>query len=226
MYLLVYVHRPDAIDGDATLAVAVSLIQHGTPDIAALGASEGLLPGLSRMGSFGADGHLYSKKGVTPSLFLLPFVLIAQAAPWLTIRATAMLFNPVVTALTAVVLYSFLVDAKFSPRTAWRTALLYGVATFAISYTRTLFGEPLAALLLLWAVVATPIFWGRVGIGVVRGHQFIVCGHAGVGSDFCHCYALWGCQNAGGFVLTAPFWVEAMRLFIAGAAVWRLFAGV
>jgi hypothetical protein len=152
IYLLVYVHRPDAIDGDATLAVAVSLIQHGTPDIAALGASEGLLPGLSRMGSFGADGHLYSKKGVTPSLFLLPFVLIAQAAPWLTIRATAMLFNPVVTALTAVVLYSFLVDAKFSPRTAWRTALLYGVATFAISYTRTLFGEPLAALLLLWAV--------------------------------------------------------------------------
>ncbi len=152
IYLLVYINRPDAIDGDATLAVAVSFVQHGTPDIAALGASEGLLPGLSRMGSFGMDGHLYSKKGVTPSLFLLPFVLVAQAAPWLSIRATAMLFNPLVTALTAVVLYSFLLDTKFSARTAWLTALLYGIATFAISYTRTLFGEPLAALLILMAV--------------------------------------------------------------------------
>lgn len=152
IYLLVYLNRPDAIDGDATLAVTVSFVQHGTPDIAVLGASEGLLPGLSRMGSFGTDGQLYSKKGVTPSLLLLPFVIIAQAAPWLTIRAVAMLFNPLVTALTGVVLYSFLLDWKYSPRTAWFTALIYGLATFALSYTRTLFGEPLAALLVLVGV--------------------------------------------------------------------------
>jgi len=32
-------------------------------------------------------------------------------------------------------------------------ALLFGVATFAITYVKTLFGEPLAALLLLLAVM-------------------------------------------------------------------------
>src|SRR5690349_20018218 len=93
VYLLAYINRPDAIDGDATLAAAVSLVQHGTPDIAQLGAPEGLLPAMSRMGSFGSDGQLYSKKGVTPSIFLLPLVGAAHLAPWLMMRATAMLFN-------------------------------------------------------------------------------------------------------------------------------------
>ena len=154
VYLIVYVGIPTTIDGKATLAVASSLVKYGTPDMMVLGSAEGLLPPVSRMGSFGEDGLLYAKKGVVPSLLLLPLVALAHIVPGLPVRATAMLFNPFVTTLTALLLYEFARKLSYRPRTAFITALTYGVGTFAVIYTQTLFGEPLAALLLLGAVFA------------------------------------------------------------------------
>jgi hypothetical protein len=81
-------------------------------------------------------------------------VLLTRLLPWLDVRATAMLFNPLVTMATALCLYTLVRWLAYSPRTAFIVALLYGVATFAITYVKTLFGEPLAALLLLGAVMA------------------------------------------------------------------------
>jgi hypothetical protein len=147
--MTVYLGGPGSIDGSATLTVAASFLKHGTPDIAIMGSSEALLPPLARMGSFGVDGLLYAKKGVTPSLALLPLVALAQAVPVLPLRATALLLNPVVTALTTVLLYTFARHLDYRPRTAFSVSLVYGLATYAIIYTTTLFGEPLAALLLL-----------------------------------------------------------------------------
>ncbi len=154
LYLLVYVPRINSADGEAILAVAAAAMRHGIPDIAVTGANEALIPfEFARMGAFGMDGGYYSKKGVTPSLALLPLVFAAERVPWLTTRATAMLFNPLVTTLTALALYTLLRWLKYRPRTAFLTGLLYGIATFALVYTKTLFGEPLAALLLLLAVM-------------------------------------------------------------------------
>jgi hypothetical protein len=64
-----------------------------------------------------------------------------------------MLLNPLVTAATAVVLYTLARRLDYRPRAAFALGLVYGLGTFAIAYTRTLFGEPLAALLLLVAVL-------------------------------------------------------------------------
>jgi hypothetical protein len=155
IYLLVYVPHVSSIDGEAILATAASTVRHGVPDIAVVGANDALLPfDMSRMGTFGLDGAYYSKKGVTPSVALVPLVILAEAFPWLDARATAMLFNPLITAATALCLYTLARWLGYKPRTVFVVALLYGTATFAIVYVKTLFGEPLAALLLFGAVMA------------------------------------------------------------------------
>jgi hypothetical protein len=106
------------------------------------------------LGAVGLDGALYTKKGLTPSIAMLPLVALADALPWLTTRATVMLFNPLVTALTGALLYTFTRKLGYAARTAFTVGLIYGAATFALPYIKTLFGEPLAGLLLLTAVMA------------------------------------------------------------------------
>jgi hypothetical protein len=151
-YLLVYIPRVDSIDGQAILAVSASLSRTGTFQIGQIGAQDSLLPQqMARMGAFGLDGAYYSKKGLTPSLLLVPVVWLADALR-LDLRALAMLFNPVVTALTGVMLYGLVRQLGYAARTGIITALLYGLATFALVYTKTLYAEPLAALLLTVAV--------------------------------------------------------------------------
>jgi hypothetical protein len=155
LYLLVYTPNINSADGEAILAVTASTLRHGVPDIGVIGASDALQPfDMSRMGTFGRDGAYYSKKGVTPSIALVPLVLLARLSPWLDVRATAVLFNPLVTMATALCLYTLARWLTYRPRTAFMLALIYGIATFAITYVKTLFGEPLAALLLLGGVMA------------------------------------------------------------------------
>jgi hypothetical protein len=154
LYLLIYVPQPASIDGDATLGVAQNLYVWQTPTIDMLGAPDNLLPPMSRMGTWGVDGALYAKKGVTPSLALLPLVALANTLPDVSVRAIAMLFNPLVTLLTALLLYASAKHLGASARHAFWGALLYGGATMAVPYTQTLFGEPLAGLLLLSALYA------------------------------------------------------------------------
>jgi hypothetical protein len=153
-YLLAYISTPDSADGDALLAVSAAWVRTGTADVSTIGAQDAQFSfDMSRMGVFGIDGALYSKKGLAPSLALLPFTFAAQVAPWLPLRATAMLFNPLVTAFTGALLYTLVRTLGFRPRTALVSALLYGWATTAAVYTKTLFGEPLAALFLVIATL-------------------------------------------------------------------------
>ncbi len=153
LYMLVYLNYPPSIDGAATLAVTQNLLTHGTPTIEMLGASETLLAELSRMGSFGSDGGLYSKKGITPSLALIPLVAVADFLPGIGVRALAMWFNPLVTLATALLLLRAGVMLGYKPVHSACVALLFGAGTMALAYTQTLFGEPLAALCLLAAFV-------------------------------------------------------------------------
>ncbi|MDX2140700.1 MAG: hypothetical protein SF123_21635 [Chloroflexota bacterium] len=159
LYMLVYVPVPDSADGTAILAVATALVRHSNADISIIGADDALFEfDRSRMGAWGVDGALYSKKGIAPSLALIPLVALTELFPALPLRATAMFFNPLVTAATAVLLYSLTRAFGFRPRTAFVTALLYGVATTALVYTKTLYGEPLAALLIVVGVLnLTPL---------------------------------------------------------------------
>jgi len=154
LYLLIYVPQPASIDGDATLGVAQSLYVWQTPTIDMLGAPDNLLPPMSRMGTWGTDGAMYAKKGLTPSIALLPLVALANTVPDVSIRAITMLFNPIITIMTALMLYACATYLGASSRHAFWGALLYGSATMAVPYTQTLFGEPFAGLLLLTALYA------------------------------------------------------------------------
>ncbi len=161
-YLLTYTGVPDSADGDALLATSAALWRTGSPTVSAVAFADMLFPvDSARMGTFGDDGALYSKKGITPSLGLLPFILAADLLPFLTTRAAAMLFNPTVTAATALALFAFVCRLKYSHHVAFLVGLIYGLATLAFPYARTLYGEPLAALLLLLAVYALYCYWER-----------------------------------------------------------------
>lgn len=176
IYLLIYSPRIDSIDGEALAAVAVSFVQHGSADIGVLGAEDGLLtPEKVRMGVYGEDGALYSKKGVTPSLLMIPLVAAAEIIPWLDMRATLVLLNPLVTALTAGLLYTLVRWLRYSQLTAWLTGFIFGAVTFALVYTKTLYGEPLAGLFLLVTVMTIYRYWENgswrslLGAGVALG---------------------------------------------------------
>jgi hypothetical protein len=197
-YLLIYVPTLDSIDAEAILAVSTSLVRHGSFEIGAIGADDALLPyDKARMGRFGLDGNYYSKKGVVPSLALLPLVVLSEWLPWLDTRATAMLFNPIVTAATAILLYIFSRQLGYRLRTALATSFIYGVASLPIIYTQTLYGEPLAALLLLGAVVALHEFHQATNsrslliVGICLGLLIGVNAVYGLIFVFMSIYVLW-----------------------------------
>ncbi len=161
-YLLGYTSTPQSADGEALLIAAVTTVQHGSPDIMLQGAAEALLPEQARMGNLGTGGLLHAKKGPAPSLLLIPLVVLADLLPWLSMRATAMLFNPLVTALAALGLYWLARGLGYRQRTAAITALLFGLATFALPYVKTLFGEPLVGLLLVIALGGAYLYRERL----------------------------------------------------------------
>ncbi len=176
IYLLAYVNQPDSADGQALLAVASTAVQQGRFDINVIGYTEWLLTESGRMGSLGVDGALYAKKAPTPSLALLPLTLLARVIPWLPVRATAMLFNPLVTTLTALALYHLARVLRYGAGLAFILGLIYGLTTFAFPYVNTLFGEPLAALLLVMAVIfAQPRFAIEAGF---KPAALVGCGTA------------------------------------------------
>ncbi len=172
-YLLILLPAPESIDGDALAAVAASWVRSGSPNMDAVAYADAFMPlPMSELGTVGVDGAIYAKKGVTPSLFLAPLVLLSDVLPWLTTRTTLMLFNPLVITVTALLLLRLVARLGYRPRTAVTVALTFGIGTFAFAYAKTLFGEPLAGLLLLIAVML--IYQGRtarsmVGAGAALG---------------------------------------------------------
>jgi hypothetical protein len=175
VYILFYINAPDEADGSAVLAVSSAIVQHGQFDMNAIGASDWLLLPRGKIGTFGTDGALYAKKGPIPSIALIPFVFVAKLIPVFSIRATAMLFNLIVTTLTALLLYTFIRWLNYHPRTAFALALIYGLATTALPYVKTLFGEPLIALLFLVAIMAI-YRWHSEDTGNSRWRWLVLAG--------------------------------------------------
>jgi len=153
-YLLTANDRVQSADGYAILATA----QSGNINI--MGAVDYLIIPKGRMGTFGLDGDLYSKKGITPSIALLPLIWINNLLPNAPLQATAHLFNGVVSVATALVLFGFIIRLGYEKRVAFIVALLLGVGTLYLVYARTLFGEPLAGLLVLVCITCLPISVG------------------------------------------------------------------
>ncbi len=144
VYLLSYsglFHSSDAI---SMFAVAESMAKRGQVDSNQLWgwAAEHE----EEQGSYGQDGEFYSKYEIGVSLLAAPLVWIALHVPRLGLVQTAMLLNTLLTPLTAVLVFLFVVGLGYRRATAVVVALVFGLCTLSWVYAKYFFSEPVAAL--------------------------------------------------------------------------------
>lgn len=145
IYLLTYTPRINSSDGLAMFSTAESLVRRGALDIEQIRWMD------LQQGTFGLDGLLYSRKGVGVPIGLLPLTWLGLVIPWWGTVGASLLFNAIVTALTAVLISTYLVELGYTARTGLMVALTFGLTTLAWPYAKSLFSDPFSGLLLLSA---------------------------------------------------------------------------
>lgn len=143
VYLLTYSGSIHSSDGQAMFSVAESVVRRGEYDI-----NQVRWMGLQQ-GMFGPDGDLYCHKGLGTPLVALPLLWLGMVVPAWGVVQTAMLLNVLVTALTALLLFSYVRLLGYAPRSALICALVFGLGTMAWPYAKYFFSEPLTGLSLL-----------------------------------------------------------------------------
>jgi hypothetical protein len=170
VYLLTFSGIYHSSDEMSMLAVTDSLARRGAWDIELLRWMG------EQQGSFGPDGHLYSRKGIGTTLAALPHYWLALQDGRMGNVQTAMLTNSVVTALTGVLVCLLLRRLGYGRGVALGVALAFGLGTMAWPYARYLFSESLASLGLLLCFYflvryrdqrdgASPL-WAGAGLGL------------------------------------------------------------
>lgn len=145
VYLLSYTPRINSSDGLAMFSTAESIIRRGALDIEQIRWME------LQQGTFGLDGLLYSRKGIGVPIGLLPLTWLGLVIPWWGTVGASLLFNAIMTALTAVLLSAYLQALDFTRRTGLMVALTFGLTTLAWPYAKSLFSDPFSGFLLLAA---------------------------------------------------------------------------
>lgn len=141
------------IDEVSLFAVTESLAQRGAVDTNAIAWTQWVNSPGEVLGAFGPGGEVYSKKGPGPAFVsAVWYQLIRLGAgaglPWGLLQGT-LLWNGLVTALTAALLWRTAVRLGYCDRTGLGLGLLFGLGTIAWPYANHLFGEPLSAFALL-----------------------------------------------------------------------------
>ena len=192
IYVLSNSGRFHIVDEVSMYAVTESLALRGEVDTNAIAWTQWVNSPGEVLGAFGPDGQVFSKKGPALSFLAVPWYLLMHAASFLNIRVgqlqATLLFNAIVTAWTAVLLWLTALRLGYRDRTAMLLGLLFGVATIAWPYAKQFFGEPLSALSLLacfygllawrhagrarWLVVAG--IGAAVAIATVNAHAVLV----------------------------------------------------
>ncbi|HEX2173371.1 MAG TPA: hypothetical protein VHL09_13110 [Dehalococcoidia bacterium] len=106
------------------------------------------------LAKLGPDGHLYSKYSFIQSLLAVPLLWIGRLIPWLGQAQLTLLVNPVLTALTAVLLFACGRQLGYGVAPALGAGLSFGLATTALVYAKTFTSEVSTGFGLALAVVA------------------------------------------------------------------------
>jgi hypothetical protein len=170
VYLLTFSGVYHSSDEMSMLAVTDSLARRGAWDIELLRWMG------EQQGSFGPDGHLYSRKGIGTTLAALPYYGPALQSRLLPNIQTAMLTNGVITALTGWLVYLLLRRLRYSYGVSLLAALAFGLGTMAWPYARYLFSESLAGLGLMLSLYflvrlrdeqdLPSALWAGAGLGI------------------------------------------------------------
>ena len=151
LYLLVYRGGFHSVDEVSMFAVTESLVKFGQLNTDQIAWTQWTTTQREAQGFFGVDGHVYSKKGIGLSLVMAPLYWVGLVVPQLGMLQTTSLVNMVITAACGGLLFLLVRRLGFTRLVAGAVALLFGIATIAAVYSKYLFSEPLAGLLLLGA---------------------------------------------------------------------------
>lgn len=158
LYALVYVGQTHSKDEDWMLSAASTFVRHGELHIESVAANEwgSSVFETEILRAFGPDGAAYTKKGLLPTIAMMPFIFISDVLPrfWST-EATVHLMNPVILALSALLIAEIGVRVGFGRGVSLAAALMFGGLTVALPYAQSVFGEPLAGLMLMLALWLT-----------------------------------------------------------------------
>jgi hypothetical protein len=171
LYVFTASGRIDSGDGLAIFAVSRNLLEEldvaiapPDPDMVVFDAQARPLGKAAELGIEdghsirGRDGRYYSPYGVGHSLLLLPFLALGRyvsaavpSAPlqWGMAFVAAMLFNPLVSAVSGWLVYHTARRLSLSLRVSILLAIVYAVGTMTWVYAKSFFSDPLIALLLL-----------------------------------------------------------------------------
>lgn len=140
MYLLTFSGKLTTIDELALYAMTDSLAQHGTLD----------MPQILFAAYHNPVGELEPGQAITA----LPLYALLQPIAGVNNLQAVMLLNPLVTALTAALLFLIGCELGYSARRSTALAMIYGLASLAWPYARTFLREPLTACLFTLALLA------------------------------------------------------------------------
>ncbi len=153
VYTFTNAGRLHIVDEASLFAVTESIGQRAQVDTNAIAWTQWVNSPGEVLGAFGPNGEVYSKKGPAPSFLAVPWYLLLRLVALLNIQLGllqgALLWNGIVTAFTAGLLWLTAVRLRYSDRTGLRLGLIFGLATIAWPYATQFFGEPLSAFGLL-----------------------------------------------------------------------------
>jgi hypothetical protein len=151
-YMLAYSGQLHTIDETSMFAVTESMVKWGRLDTNQIAWSQWALSPATAQGSFGLGGNVFSKKGLAISLLAIPLYWIGMTLSGVGLVQTAMLLNPIVTALTGAIVFLYLRQLSYSSKVSLWVALLFGLSTVAVVYAKVFSSEPVSAMALLLAV--------------------------------------------------------------------------
>jgi hypothetical protein len=166
VYVLSSAGRFHIVDEVSMYAVTESLALRRGIDTNAIAWTQWVNSPGEVLGAFGADGQVYSKKGPAPSFLAAPWYLflylITKANIQIGQLQATLLFNALVTAWTAALLWLTAARLGYGDRTGMLLGLFFGLATIAWPYAKQFFGEPLSAAALLGCFYGM-LAWRQVG---------------------------------------------------------------
>ncbi|CAN5702981.1 hypothetical protein BH10CHL1_BH10CHL1_21540 [soil metagenome] len=153
VYTLSNAGRFHIIDEVSLFSVTESLALRGAVDTNAIAWTQWVNSPGEVLGAFGPDGEVYSKKGPAPAFLAVPWYLllhwIARLDIAIGLLQGALLWNGLLTACTAGLLWLTANRLGYNDRTGALLGGLFGLCTIAWPYAKHFFGEPLSALSLL-----------------------------------------------------------------------------